>query len=35
LLLIGHELVDSVRGLVLDCVDTPAGRTLTFTSGQA
>ena len=35
LLLVGHELVDSVKGLVLDCVDVPGGRTLTFTPGQA
>jgi len=35
LLLIGHELVESVRGLVLDYVDAPGGRTLKFTSGQA
>jgi Fe-S cluster assembly iron-binding protein IscA len=35
LLLVGHDLVDSVRGLVLDCVDVPGGRTLTFTAGQA
>jgi hypothetical protein len=35
LLLIGHELIDSVRGLVLDCVDVPGGRALTFTPGQA
>ena len=34
LLLIGHELVDSVRGLVLDCVDAPGGRALTFIPGQ-
>ena len=35
LLLVVHELVESVKGLVLDCVDAPGGRTLTFTPGQA
>lgn len=34
LLLIGHELKDSVRGMVLDCEETPRGRKLVFVSGS-
>jgi hypothetical protein len=34
LLLVGHELIDSVRGLVLDCEETPRGRKLTFVTGS-